>query len=99
MDSSSVQTMMMLSWKRYYGELLYQIITMEIAAVTEMLQKGGMWHSQFSSSKVVGMIMDAPFSIPDLHMLVMNENNRADVILEALDTLHKYFPESSTSVF
>jgi hypothetical protein len=90
--NSSSSPVVVVDWRRYYGDILYNQLAAEIAFVEKDLKDGGMWHPLFTASKVVGMIMAAGLTVEELARLTQDDDWRATLTLEALDVLTAAVP-------
>ena len=89
---NAVAPVVVVDWRRYYGDVLYRQLSEEIAFVEETLKEGGMWHPLFTASKVVGMIMAAGYTVEELYQLTVDGDWRSTLTLEALDVLTAAVP-------
>ena len=90
--ASAAAPVMVVDWRRYYGDVLYRQLSDEIAFVEKELKDGGMWHPLFTASKVVGMIMAAGYTLEELYQLTVDDDWRSTLALEALDVLTAAVP-------
>lgn len=88
----AVAPVVVVDWRRYYGDVLYRQLSEEIAYVEETLKEGGMWHPLFTAAKVVGMIMAAGYTVEELYQLTVDGDWRSTLALEALDVLTAAVP-------
>lgn len=78
--------------RQHYGNLLYQKLTADIAAVESELKAAHMWNPLFTPAKVVGMIMEAGYTAEELHHILTDADACSTIVLEALDALNEQAP-------
>lgn len=88
--------MVVVDWRRYYGDLLYQQLAAEIAFVEKDLKEGGIWHPLYTPAKVTGMIMAAGYTVEELYRLTVDDDLRSTLALKALDVLTATVPAGAT---
>ena len=93
---AATDPLVIVDWRSYYGDVLYQQLSEEIAVVEKMLKDGGMWHPLFTSAKVVGMIVAAGYTVEELYRLTVDDDWRSTLALEALDVLTATVPVGGT---
>jgi hypothetical protein len=81
--------------RQYFAQCIWQQLSVEIPVVKEELVRGGLWNEAWTPAKIVGMILAAYPSVEDIYRLALDEKARADVALEALETLNRDYALSS----